>query len=72
MSYFYRTEAAALGYTTTGVKSSSSVNVLMDATGAFHGSDRFRGARFNVLYGDGHVKSLTRAQFDEAFGTSLR
>ncbi len=70
-SYFYRTEAAVIGLTTTSLNRGAEVSLLMDATGAWHGEDRGRGARLNVLFGDGHVKSATRAQYDEAFQQPL-
>lgn len=72
MSYFYRTEVAVLRLPTTGVDRPSETNILMDSSGDWHGQDRDRGARFNILYADGHVKTATRKQHDQAFSLPLQ
>jgi len=71
MSYFYRTELVVTGVSTTGLPHECDTNILMDGTGAWHGSNRFGGGRFNLLYGDGHVKSADRRQYDRAFAQPL-
>jgi len=35
--------------------------------GTFHGGRGHNARRWNILYGDGHVKSASRAQYDEAW-----
>jgi general secretion pathway protein G len=71
-SYHYRTE---LAFTRTGpslLANPSETNVLMDGHGSWHGGRKYVDGRWNVLYGDGHVKSVNLPQLDEAWYTPLR
>ena len=82
MSYAYRTELALLQKPIASLREPSRVNVLMDAAGYWH--TRFaRNARrdddsvdyvkwgYNVLFGDGSVRSITSGGYFEAWGRKL-
>jgi len=84
-SYFFRTEIAFRQFSDTTFQLPAQVNVMFDGAGHWHGSgpmlqptddidtflDRIRGYRYNTLYGDWHVKSLTRDALDQAWATDL-
>lgn len=85
MSYFFRTEIAFRAYSQSTFQLPANVNVLFDGAGHWHGSgralqpsDSFQDAldirrtyRYNVLFGDMHVKSLTFSALQDAWQTSL-
>lgn len=78
-SYFFRTEIAFKYFSQTQFRLPSDVNVLFDAAGHWHGSGgrikkgeradnvRMRGFRYNTLFGDLRVKSLTFDQIQKAW-----
>lgn len=84
-SYFFRTEIAFRQFSDSSFKLPSQVNVMFDGAGHWHGSrpmltpddsfetfiDRIRHYRYNTLFGDFHVKNLTRSQLDDAWDTEL-
>lgn len=84
-SYFFRTEIAFRYFTQSTFKLPANVNVLFDGAGHWHGgghelqpSDDFttygnaiHDFRYNVLYGDFHVKTATFAQMSMAWNTEL-
>ncbi len=84
-SYFFRTEIAFRAFTQTGFRLPANVNVLFDGAGHWHGAGRalrldddietvfdlLRGYRYNTLFGDMHVKSLTRDALDAAWAVGL-
>ncbi|MCW5937593.1 MAG: prepilin-type N-terminal cleavage/methylation domain-containing protein [Fimbriimonadaceae bacterium] len=84
-SYFFRTEIAFKYFSSTRFKLPSNVNVLFDAFGHWHGdggpvtrSDFYGGYegkvtrfRYNTLFGDMHVRSLSFDQLREAWSTDL-
>lgn len=81
-SYFYRTELA-LGhhffapsvYDTSPQhteKGAGELNVLMDASGAWHGGSEWDDRRYNTLMGDGHIASQTLPQLMRHWALSLR
>lgn len=84
-SYFYRTEIAFKFFSDTRFQLPANVNVMFDGAGHWHGSgpalDRemdfeemfstLKGYRYNTLYGDWHVKSLTHSQLQMAWATPL-
>ncbi len=81
-SYNYRTELAFRQATLAGMTAyddfppytehgASEINLLSDTTGAWHGGSNEEEGRFNVLMGDGHVKTLTFDALDSVFGTTL-
>ncbi len=84
-SYFFRTEIAFKFFTSTRFQLPSDVNVLFDASGHWHGDGgaptarddfetlrrRWRGFRYNCLFGDLHVKSVTFDRLRQAWETPL-
>jgi type II secretory pathway pseudopilin PulG len=84
-SYFFRTEIAFRQFSDTSFELPAEVNVMFDGAGHWHGSrpmllptddaatyiDRIKNYRYNTLYGDWHVKSLTRDALDKAWQTNL-
>ena len=84
-SYFFRTEIAFKQFSDSTFKLPSSVNVLFDGAGHWHGAGRamekgdfgdtalqlLRSYRYNTLFGDFHVKSLTRDTLMSAWSTAL-
>lgn len=63
-SYNYRTEITFLHSTEGSIKFPSQVNVLMDAAGAWHGGRVFNTMRYNVLFADGHTKTMLRPDLE--------
>jgi len=84
-SYFFRTEIAFSSHTDTSFQLPASTNVLFDAAGHWHGDGRalrsdddfetvvnlLHGYRYDCLFGDFHVKSLTYDQLQTAWATKL-
>ncbi|MBS1705966.1 MAG: prepilin-type N-terminal cleavage/methylation domain-containing protein [Armatimonadetes bacterium] len=84
-SYFFRTEIAFLSMSSTRFELPANVNVLFDGGGHWHGSGRqlekedifddwtqvVKDFRYNVLYGDMHVKNLGYWQLQEAWDVPL-
>lgn len=84
-SYFFRTEIAFKAFTTAAFKLPARVNIMFDAAGHWHGDGRaltpdddfqtyadiIRTYRYNILYGDLHVKSANFDQLQTAWGTPL-
>ncbi len=68
-SYYYRTELAYTHATDSTVQYPSSVNVLFDGAGRWHGN--FVTQRYDTLFADGHVKNLSRSQLDTIWMTPL-
>jgi general secretion pathway protein G len=60
MSYLYRSELTLLDLSQEHLPRPAETNVLADADGLWHGSSSlFSSARrYNVLFGDGHVKNV--------------
>lgn len=84
-SYFFRTEIAFKQFSDSTFKLPSNVNVLFDGAGHWHGSGRalekgdfgdtavrlLQSYRYNTLFGDFHVKNLTRDTLMQAWQTEL-
>jgi prepilin-type N-terminal cleavage/methylation domain-containing protein len=84
-SYLFRTEIAFKFYTQDHFKLPANVNVLFDAAGHWHGDGRellpdddgfaysrlIPKYRYNCLYGDMHVKSVTFDSLQESWATEL-
>ncbi len=81
-SYDYRTELAFRHTTLTGMiaydyfppyaeHGASEINLLCDLSGAWHGGANQEAERFNVLMGDGHIKSMTRDDLDDTWALVL-
>jgi general secretion pathway protein G len=86
MSYMYRTEITFRRFSQSSLESLSDVNVLFDGSGHWHEGesalteqDYFNGTaiekrrkyRYNILYGDMHVKSVRYDGLDAAWNTPL-
>lgn len=84
LSYLYRTQITFMHYTdatlrgvvrTTGDEvSGSSINVLNDGNGSWHGGWTTGSKRYNVLFADAHAKSQNLSQFytTASWGIDLR
>jgi len=70
-SYMYRTELTFLQASQESLADPVSVNVMFDGSGTWHGGNDWAEFRWNVLYGDGHVKTANRAQYDKGWQTSV-
>jgi len=86
-SYFFRTEIAFKALGDTSFKLPSSINVMFDGAGHWHGSGRalekadvgngnayiqlLNSYRYNVVFGDFHAKSLNYTDLQKAWSTSL-
>jgi type II secretory pathway pseudopilin PulG len=66
-SYMYRTELTFSRARQEALRDPVKVNVLFDGYGSWHGGRAWGARRWNVLHGDGHVKSANRAQYDEGW-----
>jgi prepilin-type processing-associated H-X9-DG protein len=71
-SYHYRTELAFAHTGPSLLSRPAQINVMMDGHGSWHGGRDYEDGRWNVLFGDGHVKNLNATQFDEAWHTPVR
>jgi prepilin-type N-terminal cleavage/methylation domain-containing protein len=70
-SYMYRTEITFLQAMQENLSDPVSINVMFDGSGTWHGGHDAGEFRWNVLYGDGHVKTANRGQYDKAWATSV-
>jgi prepilin-type N-terminal cleavage/methylation domain-containing protein/prepilin-type processing-associated H-X9-DG protein len=70
-SYMYRTELSFRQATQATLRSAAEINVYFDGHGSWHGAKSFEGRRWNMLFGDGHVKYVNRAQYDAAWNTPV-
>lgn len=68
-SYLYRTEISFNHAGEGTFHTPSELNVLLDASGLWHGSAEAR--RYNVLFADGHVKSQTYDQLQVLWNKPL-
>lgn len=70
-SYLYRTEITFRQASQESLPDPVNANVMMDGSGAWHGGSGREDGRWNILYGDGHVKTANRAQYDKAWDTPV-
>ena len=70
-SYHYRTELTFSGLTLSRLTDPVGVNVFFDSWGAWHGMAAFGARRWNMLYADGHTRSVDRAAYAAAWATPL-
>jgi len=70
-SYHYRTEITFTFTMLDGMDFPAETNVLFDAHGSWHGGLLRDRRRYNMLYADGHVKSVDRRGWSEAWATPL-
>ena len=86
LSYMYRTEITFRRFTQSALQNPAAVNVLFDGAGNWHEGERAltledsndgtafekrQKFRYNILYGDLHVKSVRSDALDEAWATNL-
>ncbi|MGI5819267.1 MAG: DUF1559 domain-containing protein [Armatimonadota bacterium] len=71
-SYNYRTEVAFAHTGPSRLPDPVATNIMMDAHGSWHGGRKYVDGRWNVLFGDGHVKNINLDQLDEAWWTPVR
>lgn len=85
LSYFYRTELTFRRYSQTSLQDPVHVNVMFVGAGHWHGTkpplletDDFQTIRekrseyrYNILYGDFHVKSQSYEGYQDAWATNL-
>ncbi len=84
-SYFFRTEIAFRSFGDASFQLPTETNVMFDGAGHWHGDgppltinddpqtvfELLHGYRYNCLFGDMHVKSLTYDQLQTAWATKL-
>ena len=70
-SYNYRTEIAFRHAGDATFAHPSDLNVLMDASGRWHGGLILDQFRYDVLFADQHVKSLSRSQLEYLWSLPL-
>ena len=71
-SYMWRTEIVFRHTGPSTLADPTATNILFDGHGAWHGGNTYQGGRWNILYGDGHVKSANSGQLDDAWATAVR
>ncbi len=71
-SYNFRTEVAFTHMGPSLLADPVNTNILFDGHGSWHGGDSYREGRWNVLFGDGHVKSINSRQLDAAWNTPVQ
>lgn len=70
-SYYYRTEIAFRHAGEATFQNPSELNVLFDGAGKWHGSLVPFSQRYCTLFGDGHVKNLTRDRLETLWALPL-
>jgi general secretion pathway protein G len=70
-SYDYRTELAFSQVTVAQIPDPTQVNVLFDSWGGWHGGLIFDKKRWNMLFADGHVKTVDRTAYDAAWSAPV-
>ncbi len=66
-SYLYRTEVSFRQLQMSALPNLTATNLLMDGHGSWHGGGLLMRRQYNVLFGDGHVKNLNRAQMEQTW-----
>lgn len=70
-SYYYRTEIALRHAGDATFQTPAELNVLFDGAGAWHGSLFPPNDRYVTLFGDNHVKNLTRDRLEQVWAQPL-
>ena len=70
-SYYLRTEILIAHEAEASLRTPAQINVMFDGTGSWHGTRLPHAPRYNVLFGDWHVKNLNAAQISAAWDTPL-
>lgn len=71
-SYHFRTEVAFARTGPSLLPDPVKTNIMMDGHGSWHGGRSYEAGRWNVLFGDGHVKNINSEQLDEAWYTPVQ
>lgn len=71
-SYMWRTEVSFQQVTEGTLRDPTGINLLFDGHGKWHGGNGFNERRWNMLFGDFHVKGVGRAAYEDAWGTPVR
>jgi len=71
-SYHWRTEVAFAHLGPSLLADPVATNILMDGSGSWHGGNSYEAGRWDVLFGDGHVKNINARQLDEAWYTPVQ
>lgn len=73
-SYFYRTELAFRKLSDDFLPNPGQINVLFDAHGDWHASGAlsWKERRYNVLFGDWHVKNIARDSLTKSWQTPVK
>ncbi len=71
-SYNFRTEVAFAGAGPSLLPDPVKTNILMDGHGSWHGGRDYDEGRWDVLFGDSHVKNINAEQLEEARDTPVR
>jgi general secretion pathway protein G len=74
-SYSYRTELTLVDLMQDHVARPAETNVLNDSNGGWHGAsvtNFWNGKRYNMLFADGHVKSVDKAGFQTAWDVDVK
>ena len=70
-SYMWRTEICFRQATAENLRDPAGTNVLFDGHGKWHGCRARNAKRWNMLFGDFHVKSVGRVAYDRAWRTPI-
>ena len=70
-SYYYRTELAGYKAGDFTVEFPGKINVMFELVGFWHGGVETEELRYQTLFADGHVASLSRSQTDTVWDTPL-
>jgi general secretion pathway protein G len=71
-SYMWRTELTFSRAMPELLPDPVATNVLFDGHGKWHGGSGYNARRWNMLFGDGHVKSVGRRDFENAWATPVQ
>lgn len=66
-SYMYQTIITFRRGLLTNLKDPVSINIFFDGHGSWHGGRGYNAKRWNVLYGDGHVKNVGRETYNRGW-----
>ena len=71
-SYFYRTEVAFRMIPVGSMIDPANTNLIFDGHGQWHGSGLiWTKKRWNILYADGHAKTASYTQYEDAWNTPI-
>lgn len=70
-SYYFRTEIAVTRASESSLQTPAELNFLFDGFGGWHGSLLPPAKRYVTLFGDAHVKNITRERMDELWSKPL-